>query len=191
MANLHAIHSVGHSLVTWLRNAYPAELREVTECEFLLLSSGEMGSKEERGPAVSLWLWRVTPNPHARSAAHPGSAARPALALDLHYLLTVWADSALAEHTLLAWALERMHGTQVLDASILSPEAGWERGDRVQLVPEELATEELLRIWDAMEPSYRLSVPFVARPVRILSEEAVTESLPVVATRFLYQDAPS
>lgn len=187
MPNVHAVHSVGHSLVTWLRNSYPRDLREVTECEFLLLSSGEMANKEERGPAVSLWLYRVTTNEHLRNAPrradHPD--ARPPLYLDLHYLLTVWADNALAEHTLVTWAMDRLHRYPVLDASTLTPEGGWVPGDLVQLLPEEMSNEELLRLWDGLEPSYRLSVPYVARVVRI-DPDAEPDRKPVVATRFVF-----
>jgi hypothetical protein len=184
MPNLHAVHSVGHSLVTWLKNAYPADLRAVSECEFVLLSSGELASPEERGPALSLWLYRVAPNAHLRNVPRRGDTpdARPPLYLDLHFLLTVWADNALAEHTILAWVLDRLHRMPVLDVSSLSPEGGWGPDDQVQLVPEELSNEELMRIWDAVEPGYRLSVPLVARVVRIDREPQ--PGVPVVASRF-------
>jgi hypothetical protein len=186
MPNLHAVHSVGHSLVTWLKNAYPADLRAVTDCEFLLLSSGEMAAKDERGPAVSLWLYRLTVNPHLRNVGRRGDGpeARTPLFLDLHFLLTAWADSALAEHTLIAWAMQRLHDHPLLDLSALSPEGGWTAADQVQVVPEEVPQEELLRLWDALEPKYRLSVPYVVRVVRI--DPDGRENAPVVATRLSY-----
>jgi hypothetical protein len=184
MPNLHAVHSVGHSLVTWLKNAYPRDLREVTESDFVLLSSGEMAGKDERGPAISLWLYRITPNEHLRNAPRRGDGmdARPPLYLDLHYLLTVWADNALAEHTLAAWVLERLHLNPLLDSSTLSPEGGWGPGDQVQVLMDDLSNEELMRLWDAIDPPYRLSVPIVARVVRIDVEQQ--PALPVVGARF-------
>jgi hypothetical protein len=184
MPNLHAVHSVGHSLVTWLKNAYPRDLREVTESDFVLLSSGEMAGKDERGPAVSLWLYRITPNEHLRNAPRRGDGmdARPPLYLDLHYLVTIWADNALAEHTLAAWVLERLHLNPLLDASTLSPEGGWGPGDQVQVLMDDLGNDELMRLWDAIDPSYRLSVPIVARVVRIDVEQQ--PALPVVGARF-------
>ena len=42
MATTAAVHSVGHSLVTYLKNAYPEPLRTEYPCEFRLLSSGEL-----------------------------------------------------------------------------------------------------------------------------------------------------
>jgi hypothetical protein len=187
MPNVHAVHSVGHSLITWLKNAYPAELRASIDADFLLLSSGEMASKDERGIAVSLWLYRITPNEHLRNAPRRRDDADlpPALHLDLHYLLTVWADNALAEHTLAAWAMQRLHEHPVLELSTLTPEGGWEASDRVQVIPQEVSGEELMRLWDAVEPGYRLSVPYVARVVR-LDPVLEPDRRPVVATRFVH-----
>ena len=57
----------------------------------------------------------------------------------------------------------------------------------IQLIPAELSTEDIMRIWDALEPSYRLSVSYIARVVRIDSTR-VEQVRPVVATRFSYED---
>ena len=42
-----------------------------------------------------------------------------------------------------------------------------------------------MRIWDTLEPDYRLSVGYVARVVRIEPDE-IPEQRAVVATRFNY-----
>ena len=70
------------------------------------------------------------------------------------------------EQVSMTWALRQLHRHPVLDASWLTPEAGWGREEVVQIVPSELPTEDLMRIWDALSPSYRLSVSWVARLVR-------------------------
>ncbi len=186
MPNVHAVHSVGYSLVTWLKNAYPAELRATIDADFLLLSSGEMVDTEDRGLAVSLWLYRISPNEHLRNAPRRRDDAhlRPPLSLDLHYLLTVWGDNPLAEHTLAAWAMQRLHEHPVLELSTLTPEGGWDASDRVQVLPQDLSVEELMRLWDAVEPAYRLSVPYVARVVR-LDPDPEPEARPVVHPRFV------
>jgi hypothetical protein len=184
MANFHALHSVGQSLVTYLANTYPDALRAEQPCDFHLISSGELASPGERGPELTVFLYRVTVNEHLRSttAASQPSGARPPLSLDLHLLLSVWADNALAEHSILAWTMMQLHRHPVLDASALTPEAGWNAGDFVQLIPAELSTEDLMRIWDALDPPYRLSVSYIARVVRIDGEAEAGP--PVVASRF-------
>ena len=101
---------------------------------------------------------------HAASAA----AARPTpLGLDLHFLLSAWAGNARDEHTIVAWAIRQLHMFPILDASSLSPEAGWGTNEVIQIIPAELSTEDVMRIWDALDPPYRLSVSYIARLVRL------------------------
>jgi hypothetical protein len=185
MANVLAIHSVGTSLVTYLRNTYPSELRTAHPCEFKLFASAEMGSTEERGTTLSLYLYRITMNEHVRNVRSTNDLVRVdvPMSVDLHFLLTVWADNALAEQTILTWAMRQLHQRPVLDRSTLSPEGGWDPSDIVHVIPAELNHEDLMRIWDALEPSYRLSLSYSARVVRI-DPEVVPGGLPVVARNF-------
>jgi hypothetical protein len=187
MANLFAIHSVGASLMTYLRNAYPEPLRTDHPCDFEVISSGEIDEPKNIGTAVTLYLYRITVDEHLRNRpAHhrPHNPALP-LSLNLHYLLSIWADSALAEHTIMAWVMSELNQHPVLDSATLSPEADWRTDDQVHIVPVELSTEDMMRIWDTLSPNYRLSVSYLARVVRI-DPVFRPESEPVVATRYMY-----
>ena len=187
MANVFAIHSVGNSIVSFLRNAYPADLRAQFPCAFRLFSSGELADVGDIGPTLSLHLYRLTINEHLRNVNRfhlPDDGGKP-LSLNLHFLLTVWADSAPAEQAIFAWALRQLYLNPIFNISSLSAEAGWEQDDFIQLLPEELTNEDIMRIWDAVEPSYRLSFSYVARTVRI-DPDTTPDHLPVVATRFDY-----
>jgi hypothetical protein len=187
MANLLAAHSVGSSLIAYLRNSYPDDLRARHPCDFRLLSSGELAGNDDFGTLVSLYLYRVTQSEHLRNVPRrndPFDAPVP-LALDLHYLLTVWADSAVAEHTILAWAMRQLHDRPILDVGALSPEAGWTPADFIQIIPAELSNEDVMRIWDALDPAYRLSVSYVARTIRIDPDQSPV-GRPVVAARLSF-----
>lgn len=191
MANLLAIHSVGASLVAYLRNSYPDELRARHPSEFRLLSSGELVGSDDLGTLVSLFLYRVTQSEHLRNTPRRNDPfdAPPPLALDLHYLLTVWADSAVAEHTILAWAMRQLHDRPILDVGALSAEAGWAASDFVQVIPAELSNEDVMRIWDALDPAYRISVAYVARTIRIDPDPSPV-GRSVVATRLAFGEHP-
>jgi len=186
MANLFAIHSVGSSLAIFLKNTYPNTIKSQHSCEFKLISSSELAQMEDtESNMLSLFLHRVTLNEHLRHEMRLNDTryTSPPLALDLHFLMTVWAQSALTEQLILAWAMRQLHLHQVLDLSSLSPEAEWGNAEKVQLIPADLSTEEIMRIWDALKPTYRLSVAYVARIVQIATDD-VEQFLPVIAARF-------
>ena len=189
MANQFAIHSVGESLRRYLESSYPESLRTANSCNFRLVSSGEINDPSSFGTSLSLYLYRVTMNEHLRNMprTYDPSDAQAPLAVDLHYLMTVWANNALAEQTILSWAMRELYRHPILDKSSLSSEADWNAADIVQLIPAELSNEDIMRIWDALNPPYHLSVSYIARVVRI-DMDAFESSRVVVANKFSYMD---
>lgn len=100
MANVFAIHSVGNSIATFLRNTYPQQIGGVAmpECQFEQVSSGELaGSIADTATRITLFLYRVLVNEHSRQMRPVGASReqRAPLNLDLHYLMTAWAGNAL------------------------------------------------------------------------------------------------
>lgn len=190
MANIYSVNSVGSSIMQFLRNAYPQELREAHPCDFRIVSSGEMAeSTEEFNTTLTLYLYRIIINEHVRNmpSAHQSGESNIPLSVDLHFMLSIWADSAAAEHTICAWVMSQLHQHPIMDVSSLTEEGGWSKDDVVHIIPAELTNEDLMRIWDAIAPYYRLSVSYIARVVRIVGDETET-GLPVVATRYQYQN---
>jgi hypothetical protein len=186
MADFGAIYSVGNSIATYLQNAYP--LGTVFPCTFKLVSSTEIATEEHSAldQMVSIFLHRITTNENFRAVGRLQDTPnrQPVVFLDLHYLLTYWGTSAQAEQTILGWTIQQLQSSPVLDSSILSADGGWDATESVQLVIADLSLEDVLRIWDALGPKYRLSVAYVARVVRI--DRTITPGVPVVATRFSY-----
>jgi len=193
MANIAAIRSVGTSLAAYLNNAYrdtafPPSVAK-PECTFSLTSIGGVRAADvpssDTSVRVLIFLYRASMNQHLRNVGRtlsPGMRPLP-VSVDLHYLVSFWAKSGENEQLALAWTMRQLHEVPVLDSSILSREAAWTSEDLIQLIPEEIGTEELMRIWDTLEPNYRLSLSYIARVVRIDPDEIRTER-PVVATRF-------
>ena len=187
MANVFGVHSVGDSLITFLRNTYPEPLRSEHPCEFRLISSGELDQSDNIGTAVTLYLYRLDIDKTTRNASdpqRPGAVPVP-LSLCLYYLFIIWSDVPLVENTIAAWIMSKIHQHPLLDQSILSSTGEWEPDEQVYIVPIEMTNEDLMRIWDAIMPTYRLSLPYLARVVRIKPDE-IKEERPVVATRFGY-----
>lgn len=194
MPNHLAIHSFCQSLCDYLSqrhatHAPPPGIPALPAANFAVLSSSKFSSSDavQDGtiPTVSLFLHRVAINNHLRNV-RTGGATGP-LALDLHFLLTIWADKADEEHILLAWTMRELHQHAFLDASTLSEDAAWAIDEQINIAPVELPPEEMARIWEAAHRGYRLSYPFVARIVRI-GIDVAPDAAPVVATRFSYTD---
>ena len=184
-------------MIQFLRNAYEAQpvpngapgttMQDEYPCDFRVLSSGEMRPSPNFGTTLSLYLYRVLMNEHVRSlplSRSLGDTPLP-LSVDLHFLITVWADSSAAEQTICAWVMNQLHQHPILDVSSLNADGGWRNDDVVQIIPAELSNEDLMRVWDALAPDYRLSLSYIARVIRIDPADVVT-GLPVVATRYQY-----
>ena len=190
MANVFAIHSVCGSIATFLQNTYPASHNGMAmpSCSFEVLSSNQMAGTLEDTNRISLFLYRTTVNEHSRQQrpARAPSAIPAPLSLDLHLLVSAWSNSALDEQVMFAWTLRQLHLYPLLDASSLTPEPGWDADEVIQIVPAELSTEDIMRIWDAVDPSYRISASYIARTVR-LDPDALLEDRPVVATRLAFR----
>jgi hypothetical protein len=194
MPNIAAIRSVGSSLADYLNNAYRAAIFPAgitrPNCTFTVVSSGQIQTQEDpsnQAVQALIFLYQVSMDAHLRNAgrqATPDMQPVP-LSVDLHYLFTFWSTSADSEHLALAWTIRQLHLTPLLDASILSRDADWGADEIVHLIPAELSNEDMMRVWDALRPDYRLSVAYIARVVRIDPDE-IAEARPVVASRFNY-----
>ena len=120
-------------------------------------------------PALSIFLFRIDFNKTMRAAwsavgYHEGRAH---LALDLHYLLTAWADNAEHEHLIMGEALQTLETTPIFGGALLYPSSDWGANECLQLVMEEVSTEALMRTFDSLPTDYRLSVPYIARVLRV------------------------
>jgi hypothetical protein len=167
MGNVFAVNSVGDSLVTYLNNVYPTELRTDVSCTFQLFSSRDMQSGEDLDNTTGgLYLYRITIDEHLRGRERTTADRRSniPLALNLHYLFTVWTDSAFNEQTVMTWVLRELYQHPILDRSSLTPEAEWEADDVIHIIPAELSNEDMMRIWDGLDIPYRLSFSCIARP---------------------------
>ena len=195
MADYQAVFAVGDALAKYLTNNYdPAVVG--FPCSFKLVSSTEIAN-EDKTPldkTISLYLHRVTTSEHFRNVTRlqDSPASQPVLYLDLHYLVTYWdasAEGAEAEQKILAWTMQQLQSHPILDSSILSLSTtapGWSKTDTIQLIPADLSLQDIMDIWDALGPHYRLSTGYVVRVVRI--DRTVTPAMPVVATRFGFQN---
>ncbi len=148
-----------------------AVLARTTDFESSLLQSN-IGS-----PALSIFLYRVDFNKTMRAAwsAVGSQDGFGHLAVDLHLLLTAWGDNAEFEFRIIGKAMQCIETTPMLSGPMLDPSGNWAPNETVQLVLEDISTEAVMRTFDSLPTDYRLSIPYIARIVRIDSRVPTPE----------------
>jgi hypothetical protein len=198
MASVTALHDVCAAIAANLSTRYRLlAVKPVEDCLFKVVGSSQFTTAtptflEGSKVTLSLFLYRLTINEHGRQASQLPSRVlpRPPLAMDLHLLMTAWASSPLEEQTILAWSMQQLHERPLLDMGSLAA-TGWQADESVQILPTDLSMEDMMRLWDALEPKYHLSVAYVGRVVRVDSSRPDPLPKPVLATRFGWMERPS
>ena len=104
------------------------------------------------------------------------------LPINLHFMLIAVNALSDAEASIMGWAIQQIGNALDLDYALLfsaEPDAAWHPNDRLQVFPEPMNTEDLLRIWDGLPADYRLSTPYLIKNLRLLPARLL-ESGPVV-----------
>jgi hypothetical protein len=158
---------------------------------------------------LNLFLHSVTPNPGwqnmdlpSRDSTGRHRLTNPPLALDLHYLLIAYGSEALHTDILLGYAMQLLHETPVLNRSAIrtalqpSPEVGTalpsalqaladcglaDQVEQIKITPEYLSTEEMSKLWTAIQSHYRPSTAYMATVVLIESTRPAMAPLPVLS----------
>lgn len=178
MADIHAIQTTCDAVVRYLQESYRADLIEPQlNLQFAVFNTDDF--REHMSAGVSLFLYRVYVSQSHRSSGIQTSNGRtrlPPLALDLHFFLTVWAPRASLQHAILGWAMRMIEDKPVMPASLLNGvrQGVFQDDETVEIIAGQLTNEELMRIWDDLPAEYHLSVPYVARVVRIDSSIEVS-----------------
>lgn len=134
-----------------------------------------------RAPGLSLYVYRVDFNKTMRAAwsAVGAQDGRARLPLDIHFLVSPWAANAEDELRILGKAMEIFESTPILSGPLLDPSGDWAPNESIQLVLEEVSTEAVMRTFDSLPTDYRISVPYIARVVRLDARRAEPD-LPVL-----------
>lgn len=187
MADYRALATVTESVLQLLRSHYnPADFDQ--ELEFKVFTARDFSKPLNAG--VSLFLYRVFPNGTQRTPpgrfTPDGRRLPTMLPLDMHMLLTVWGREASLQHTIAGWMMRVFEDHPIFPAGLLNAvNPGVFRPDEtVELLLTELTNEDMLRIWDTLVQNvYQLSVPYVARVVRIESHRPLGEGGGLVQER--------
>lgn len=132
-----------------------------------LSSPDDMAKVPDQG--LSLWLYKLTRDDHACNRGlvrvSGGRMRTPPLPLRLHYLLTpmLELDNGIGapefEQTVLGKTLQVLAEEPILRGPQIVGGLNSQLG-QLSVRLETLSTEEMTRVWDALESNYRLSVSY-------------------------------
>jgi hypothetical protein len=190
MASYRGVKGALSALEDFFNRRLPDDLgSEPINARIALLGSADIANSLS-GNLLGIYLHRLTIDPHGRSRAFLGQGSDdgrrwPELPVNLHFLLIANATSATIEADLISWAMVELANQTQLDISHLaSMDDEWDEREILNVSPEDMSTEDLMRIWDVFESPYTSTVPYVARTVRLRLEAARSEGPPVVTRVF-------
>jgi hypothetical protein len=184
MASFQAVSAVSSAIIHLLESQYQPEDFEDNQLEFKVYVAKDFATPMDAG--VSAFLYRIYPNGSHRTPSGRldpfGRRYRTQLPLDLHFLLTAWAKDASLQHTIAGWMMRVLEDTPSFPQGLLNStfDNVFHPDETVEIGLTELSTEELFRIWEVIgEKAYQLSVPYVARTVRIESRLPAGDGEPI------------
>jgi hypothetical protein len=189
MATHHAITAVSDALVQVLESRFSPQDFNNNILEFKVYLASDFAAPMEAG--VSIFLYRIFVNHGHRNPSgridSTGRRYRPQLPLDLYFLLTAWAKDASLQHTIAGWMMRVLEDMPSLPAGLLNHRGIeiFQPDETVELATAELETETLFRIWEVIvNNAYQISIPYVARNVKIESDVSSGFGEPVQQREF-------
>jgi hypothetical protein len=192
MSNALAIAATTCTLRNLLTTQMPLLDSDLSDLA-VTLQPPDIARKNVTSAQLNVFLYQVVYNAAYRNMdipgrVRPGEAAQPALALNLHYLITAWgrgdSDKDAVSHRVLAAAMSALHDRPLLDRDDIRnalPDndlADQVERMRVTLMPQ--SVEELSKLWTAFQTNYRVSAVYEATVVLIDSQRPVRANPPVL-----------
>jgi len=188
MGTFQAIAATGQAMLGLLSDAVPRD--QFPNAQFELYQMSNFQQPMEEG--ISLFLYRIAANTSRRNlpptTGPDGRRFRPPIPVDLYYIATAWAPTAVRQQRLLGWAIRMFEDVPVLPTGLLNnygpePEI-FKQGETVEVVLDSLTLQDLNNIWGVSKSSLQLSVGYIARMLFIQSSMAISEYAEVQTREF-------
>jgi len=180
VANHQSIGSVAEAVTRLLEQSWQPGLLAGIEPQFKVYHGKDFSSPMTAG--ISVFIYQVCVDPTQRTLPPAQPDHQRPLPVRIYMLLTAWAQDASTEHYLLGFAMRAIADNSVLSAGFLNAAAPgvFRPEETVDLVPTELTNDEVFQLWQVLPGSLQLSVPYLARVVRIESQQPVPVGAPVL-----------
>jgi Pvc16 N-terminal domain/IPT/TIG domain len=209
MSNALAIGAVTAILKNLLENGFVSQgvstsLGETPAVTVLSPNAEEGNGTGQNKDRLNLFLYQTTFNSGWRNQGFPtrngaGDVVGNApLALNLHYLITAYSQEAFHAEIMLGYAMQLMHETPVLPRELIrtvlrslssSPRPApkalstsdlADQIEQIKVTPQSMDTEELSKLWTAIQSQYRPTAAYQVSVVLIDKSRSIKSALPVL-----------
>lgn len=193
MSSALAIAAVSAVLKNLLDNALISQSASASigDVNVTALPPDRISTGSDERAQLNLYLYRLSPNSARRRVHTPVAPGEQhtgiALALDLHYLLTVYSERDFQAEMLLGYAIQCLQATPVLSREIISAALATfkvgnassgtqaalassslaEQVEDIKITPEFLSMEEISKLWSSLQARARLSMTYLVSVVLI------------------------
>ena len=164
-------------------------------------------SEGDERSRINLFMYQATPNQGWQNiglASRNSTGERisnPPLALDLHYLVSVYGQQEFHAEALLGYAMQLLHENPVMTRAAIrgtlqpalpggiSPPAELQmlalsdladQVEQIKIIPQRLSSEEMSKLWMTFQARYRPSAAYQVSVVLIESHKPAISPLPVL-----------
>ena len=190
MSDYSVIAELGDSLLSVLFSELNADsqISGLIDSEDRISLESPADLENNNSVRLSMYLYRILENPYMKNSfpvdGTGGKLRKAPLTLDLYYLLTPMVGTPREQMIVLGKTMQVLYDRPILEGADLSGSLGT-TGEAIRMVLNPVSLEELTRVWQALEISYRLSVCYLARVI-ILDSEQEQFGQPVVYKRITY-----
>lgn len=170
MATHQAIGAVAEAVSRLLAQSWQPSLIPGITPEFEVFHGKDFASPMAAG--VSVFVYQVGVDDVQRTLPPAEPNHKRPLPVRIWLLLTAWAQDASTEHALLGWAMPAVADHPVLTSGFLNAATGgvFRNEETVGLTPVALTNDEVFQLWQSLPGDLQLSMPYLARVLRIESE---------------------
>jgi Pvc16 N-terminal domain len=189
MAAYRVLADAGESLINvlWQEIQNDTQIKSLIDHENRISLDSPFDLQNNDSVRLSIYLYRITENASTKNQVpvlgNGAQLRKTPLTLDLHYLVTPLVGKVTDQQIILGKVMQVLYDRTILQGADLI-DSLLSSGQELRVILNPVPLEELTRVWQSMEMSYRLSVVYLVRVVMVdsLDEQFIQ---PVITKRNL------
>jgi len=175
MAGYRALAAVGRSIISLLNTQFATAIPVGRRPTAVLAGTTDFDSVNSspsaviRFPSVAVYTYRLTVDREVRPGWSSVASVdgRPRIPLQMHMMISAWDTFVESELEWLGLAARVLEETSILTGPLLDASGDWNRGDAIQIVPDDLALDSQSEAFQALTTDYRCCLPYLAKVIVI------------------------